>query len=332
MINLNKLIDFLPYYFKEKDSYKDDTGKGLLERFLELVGEYILDDSDRPTSLMPNIDNILDIIDVDYTRAVYLDYLYEFLGSPMQDYITPTSEAEFLDQPPYYVWYLNYNVPLMDWTRIGFLGEVTVIPRKHYNAVDKRFIKYAIALYKIRGTKYFYEVILNSYFNLMGIELTEEVLVRTDDGTVKYDNKLAYDNEYQYDGLALNCLACSSFIVDLTAYNDRIVFEERARLKAWLEKYSPINTRFMVAFQFTQIYIVMDGPETTQYTNGLVTYSGDGEAVVGYDVTVKADVEIPYRFLGWFNDTGGIVSTSLSYKFNVTGETRLFLRYEMMAN
>ena len=34
MINLKNLIDFLPFEFKEQDTYKVD-GKGILERFLE---------------------------------------------------------------------------------------------------------------------------------------------------------------------------------------------------------------------------------------------------------------------------------------------------------
>lgn len=58
MINLKNLIDFLPFEFKEQDTYKVD-GKGILERFLEICGNYFQED------ITKDIDNILDIIDID---------------------------------------------------------------------------------------------------------------------------------------------------------------------------------------------------------------------------------------------------------------------------
>ena len=73
MINLKNLIDFLPFEFKEQDTYKVD-GKGILERFLEICGNYFQED------ITKDIDNILDIIDIDKTQQRYLNYLWEFLG------------------------------------------------------------------------------------------------------------------------------------------------------------------------------------------------------------------------------------------------------------
>lgn len=58
MTNLKNLIDFLPFEFKEQDTYKVD-GKGILERFLEICGNYFQED------ITKDIDNILDIIDID---------------------------------------------------------------------------------------------------------------------------------------------------------------------------------------------------------------------------------------------------------------------------
>jgi len=43
MTNLKNLIDFLPFEFKEQDTYKVD-GKGILERFLEICGNYFQED------------------------------------------------------------------------------------------------------------------------------------------------------------------------------------------------------------------------------------------------------------------------------------------------
>lgn len=78
MINFHALMDLLPSYFKALDTYKDQNDKGVLERFLELIGESVVDDTDRNSSMLPNIDNILDIIDVETTRAGLLDYIYDF--------------------------------------------------------------------------------------------------------------------------------------------------------------------------------------------------------------------------------------------------------------
>lgn len=77
MINFHALMDLLPSYFKAFDTYKEND-KGVLERFLELIGESVVDDTDRNSSMLPNIDNILDIIDVETTRAGLLDYIYDF--------------------------------------------------------------------------------------------------------------------------------------------------------------------------------------------------------------------------------------------------------------
>lgn len=73
MTNLKNLIDFLPFEFKEQDTYKVN-GKGILERFLEICGSYFQD------NITSDIDNILDLIDIDKTQQRYLNYLWEFLG------------------------------------------------------------------------------------------------------------------------------------------------------------------------------------------------------------------------------------------------------------
>lgn len=73
MINIRHLIDFLPLYFKDKDTYKVD-GKGILERFLEICGNYFTD------NIKSVIDNSLDIIDLDKTSSQYLALLWELLG------------------------------------------------------------------------------------------------------------------------------------------------------------------------------------------------------------------------------------------------------------
>lgn len=74
MMDIKHLINFLPYYFKHNDTYKDSDGKGILEKYLEIFGEYF---SDVKTS----IDNSIEVINIEKTSRYYLKLLWEMLGS-----------------------------------------------------------------------------------------------------------------------------------------------------------------------------------------------------------------------------------------------------------
>ena len=71
---LKNWISFLPYKFKESDTYKVD-GKGILERFLDICSNYIEE------FVTPDIDNALDLIDLNNVPSIYLNYIWEYLGS-----------------------------------------------------------------------------------------------------------------------------------------------------------------------------------------------------------------------------------------------------------
>lgn len=73
MIDIRHLINYLPFYFKDKDTYKVDN-KGILERFLEICGDYFTD------NIKSVIDNQLDILDLEKTSQSYLVWLWELLG------------------------------------------------------------------------------------------------------------------------------------------------------------------------------------------------------------------------------------------------------------
>lgn len=325
MINLLRLIDLLPSYFRDYDTYKDKNEKGVLERFLELIGESIVDDSDRNTSMLPNITNILDMLNVENTRAVILDYLYEFIGSPIQEYKTPSVEGEYLHNPPYYVWYLEYNVPLMDYTKLGYVPETTYRAVKYYTAIDRKLIRYSISLYKIRGTEKFYNVILGAYFRLNGYTLTEENLMVAVNSKTRYDTQLPYDSSFLYDGDSTDCKACSNYIIDLTNYSSQLKPDEKIRLKKALSKYSPINVNLQVAYAFVQLNITLDGPEIEP---GMITYSGEGQVVSGYETTVFISMESNIIFMGWYDSNGNLLSKGFTYTFLITESMALIIKYE----
>lgn len=73
MIDIRHLIDFLPWYYKDKDTYKVN-GKGILERFLEICGDYFTD------NIKSVIDDALDIYDLETASQQYLAWVWELLG------------------------------------------------------------------------------------------------------------------------------------------------------------------------------------------------------------------------------------------------------------
>lgn len=72
-MDIKQLINLLPSYYKEFDSYKV-KGKGLLERFLELIGDALY-------KVKESIDNFLNVISIDNTDEKNLDLLAKQLGS-----------------------------------------------------------------------------------------------------------------------------------------------------------------------------------------------------------------------------------------------------------
>src|ERR1019366_6410421 len=75
MINLRSIIDLFPTFYKDNDTYKDSNDEGILERFLQVCGNYFQD------QVIPDIDNIMNLIDIDNTDPIYLNYIWELFGS-----------------------------------------------------------------------------------------------------------------------------------------------------------------------------------------------------------------------------------------------------------
>lgn len=73
MIDIRHLIDFLPFYYKDKDTEKVN-GKGILERFLEICGDYFTD------NIKSVVDNSLDNINIDKASDECLAWIWELLG------------------------------------------------------------------------------------------------------------------------------------------------------------------------------------------------------------------------------------------------------------
>lgn len=84
-------FDKLPLYFLQNDTYKDQNGRGLLERYLEIFGLEL------ENKIKPLADDYLDIIDPSTVTAKHLSHLAYSLGNPPDMFQNnPTQYAKLL--------------------------------------------------------------------------------------------------------------------------------------------------------------------------------------------------------------------------------------------
>lgn len=125
-----------PIYYKENDTYKNEEGKGILERFIDSCTGYIDD------NIMPDIDNFMDLLDVEKTPELFLNYFWEYF-----DYI------------PYAYGVLTRGEPYTKENVYKWLNSPEGFPK----ADTRKILKYAISLFKIRGTEDFFTVLGRFY-------------------------------------------------------------------------------------------------------------------------------------------------------------------------
>ena len=147
-------MDFLPYYFKSNDTYKDNNGKGLLEKYLEIFGNYFED------IIVTDIKSLSDILDISNTDDIYLGYLWEFLGQ------LPYANPKAIDPDKWKAYFNGFDSD----TTIHQLSKYWLYPK---DTVDgdlilsedtvRDLLKYSITLFKIRGTEKFFKTLMALY-------------------------------------------------------------------------------------------------------------------------------------------------------------------------
>lgn len=128
--------NLFPAYYKDYDTYKDKNGKGILERFIEVCSSYL------DTDIIPDIDNFMDILDIDVTPDIFLNYFWEYF-----DYI------------PYAYGVLVKGTPFTKENVASWLNTPEGFPK----ADTRSILKYAVSLYKIRCTNDFYTILGRFY-------------------------------------------------------------------------------------------------------------------------------------------------------------------------
>lgn len=150
--------NLFPAYYKDYDTYKDKNGKGILERFIEVCSNYL------DTDIISDIDNFMDILDVDVTPDIFLNYFWEYF-----DYI------------PYAYGVLVKGVPFTKENVASWLNTPDGFPK----ADTRSILKYAVSLYKIRCTQDFYTILGRFY----GVRFELEEILFEDGYSNKPSNK-----------------------------------------------------------------------------------------------------------------------------------------------
>ena len=272
--------NLLPFYYQEKDTYPDALGKGILQRFMEVCSGYFDTDILGDQGTQPGLDNILNLIDPEITPELFLNYLWEFLG----------------EIPYAYGLIIQGKAYNKDDLR-GWLFE-----NKDFPGADPRnLLRYAISLYKIRGTSQFYRILSTFY----GVRLE---LVETTDGGNPGDDNLIPNHDHlvlatypsdnnevvaTYPLGSINvrapypdgdCYSCLYFLIKLGIGKDlydRLVHEGRLEIvktviRGIVEKYLPIHCKIAKYNNGdSKIVVGVLGDFTDDYNNDFVN--------IGYD-------------------------------------------------
>lgn len=243
MINLKNLIDFLPFEYKDQDTYKVD-GKGILERFLEICGEHFED------YITKDIENILDIIDIDKTPDMYLNFLWQFLGE------MPFAYGNTIDAQK---WAEYFNGFYSD-SKLQELSKLWIIPKEGPFTLTstqvRNILKYSVSLFKIRGTSEFFEIMMRLYG--LTCTVTDPAKADSYDGWVKsnpkFDQYYQYDDKYTYDN-TFDCSQCIPVTFRLTGHgytsNSEGFKRFREAVESFFKRFIPYHVSFIIQYGFT---------------------------------------------------------------------------------
>lgn len=132
---------WFPRFYHDHDTYRTEKLGGILERFVKICSEYF-DDIMVDHTNEPGLDNIIELLDPDTTPELFMNYLWEFLGEIPYGYGLVVQNKEYNKDD------------ITDWLRSD----------TYFRANSRKLLKYAISLYKIRGTQRFYQILGTFYY------------------------------------------------------------------------------------------------------------------------------------------------------------------------
>lgn len=235
MIDLNNLIDLFPSYFKENDSYKVD-GKGLLQRFLDICGNYF---QQYP---LADLDSFLENLDVNKTNIIFIQNFWKFFGE------LPFAQGPIIDGKIFTDAFTGFN---FDEALNQALRSQTPFTGGDANLNYRKLIQYSISLFKIRGTRQFFDIMFRLYgvTVFIGTPTNEDpfesdIITRFDLESTQYD-RVTYDHYYR-------CKNCSEVTFTITPpdtlSSQTNVLSFANQMRAFIERFVPfyINPLFVI--------------------------------------------------------------------------------------
>lgn len=283
MIDLNNLIDLFPYYFKDNDSYKVD-GKGLLERFLNICGDYF------QRYPLADMDNFLEILDVNTTNIIFVNNFWKFFGE------LPFAQGPIVDPELFSKTFTGFNFDEAIKTATRSTEAYTGKAEIDY----RNLIKYSISLFKIRGTKQFFDIM----FRLYGMTVTMTFPGSEDpflqDHTSRFDveesqyDKATFDNYYRCN----NCSDVTFTVTPPTTLSDQSkVLAFANQVKAFIDRFVPfyINPILQVSGWNTLNKVSLDAVVSGNSTLGLgesTTITVTVKPIVSGNTMVSTDYQV----------------------------------------
>lgn len=240
MIDLKKLIDFLPFEYKDQDTYKVD-GKGILERFLEICGSYFQD------NISADIESLLGITDFDTCPEIYLNYLWESFGQ------LPFARWNNIDERAFKTYYNG----LLSEAELNSLKSKWILPKKGALALSTKqirdLLKYSISLIKIRGTSQFFEIL----FRMYGLNCTIDDPAKSGyDGWLKthpYFDQDQYYDKSNFDNI-YGCSQCINVTFHITGHgysnNSGEFIEFRKAIENIIDRFKPYHVGATIDYGF----------------------------------------------------------------------------------
>lgn len=231
MIDLNNLIDLLPYYYKQNDTYKED-GRGILQRFLEICGSYFKENP------IENIDNTLENLRIDSCPDTFLRHFWEFLGS------LPFAYGREIDEEKFKAYFDGTWDGKDKWEKVPNPTN-PLNPASSSELPVRTILSQAVSLFKIRGTKKFYELLFRLYNIDVTISYEDPVPTinypRLDQSHTSWDHQ-TFDRE-----VAVETFTLATFTVTMNSISD--IATAKDTIEAFINRFVPFYIKPVVLYK-----------------------------------------------------------------------------------
>jgi len=271
------MFRLLPSYFKANDTYKDADGRGLLERYLDTLGDELQEETIKK---MENLIRYLDpsrdpenrrVFTWEFRRAFGIGYGSSTFNEVFDEHFGSAAEGSLIGYVDVFTEPFNevfgsdipIHVPSDSSPWLSLLAYMVGTPPYIIENEDvyRRQVTQAITLYKYKGTIKGFRLL----FSLLGYQLKDVQVLNPPNYT--YDSGITYDQQ----GVRYDLTKCNTHCIE---YN--LVYELRNEedeplsstqiaqlVKYIISDFQPINAKLRHLIFFNGV----DGVFTIEFTN-----------------------------------------------------------------